>query len=723
MKEITCKVRAVHDRVRSALEGPELSHPRCRQKTAELLELIYDVSQGLAGHDHLESIGTLAAELAGEGLTPGCRQLAEEVALALEEDREAFESHIQTHTCPSGDCPMLTPAPCQMACPAGIDIPSYITLVGEGRYAEAVDVIREDNPFPWVCGLVCTHPCEFMCVRGRIDSPISIMDLKGVASEKAMSRRAYQNPPKAPDNGRKVCIIGAGPGGLTAAYYLALHGYRVSVIEALPVAGGMMMVGIPRYRLPREVIDREVDMIAQLGVEIRLNTRLGEDITVSALEHEGFEAYLLAIGAHGSYKLMIAGEDDFPQVFSAVDFLRRVSLGDRRLPGKRVAVVGGGNVAIDAARTSVRLGCEEVTILYRRTRDQMPAHIEEVTEAEEEGIQFAFLTVPTKIVGKDGRLSGIVCLRAELSEPDASGRRRPVPVEGSEHTLSVDAVIPAIGQEVIDQGLEDFEEVDWTRRNTLRVNTVSMQTTQQNVFAVGDAVTGPATVVEAIAGGKRAASAIHRYFENIPQPELPPVPVRRRRMGCKSVPASVKMDLKRPDMPLLGNERRRITFQQVRLGLGDTDAYNESRRCLRCDVCIRCGRCAAICRDQMGVEALVMGYTDFDQPGPTDLKIAAERCIACGACATNCPTDAMQMIDQDGERVLTLCGTVLNRLKLEYCEVCQAVLGPARYHDYIMRRVSAISPSFAGRRICLECARRESGAVHAEILPPGERRG
>jgi len=718
MREKSCKVRTIHDWLKDKLQSRELAHPRCQQKASEIFDLIYDVSQGTAGDAHLASILELADQLVSEALTPECRDLGEEIRKRVLADREVFESHIQTHTCPTGDCPMLTPAPCQMACPAGIDIPCYLMLIAQGRYAEAIEVIRKDNPFPWTCGLICTHPCEFMCVRGRMDSPIAIMDLKGFAAEKAMSAMEYRNPPKMPDNGRKVCIIGAGPGGLTAAYYLALNGYRVTVIEALPVAGGMMMVGIPRYRLPREVIDREVNMIRELGVDIRLNTRMGKDIAFGELESEGFQTYLLAIGAHGSYKLKIPGEDDYPEVFSAVDYLRRVSLGDHMRPGRRVAVVGGGNVAIDAARTSLRLGCEEVIILYRRTHDQMPAHDEEVVEAEEEGVQFSYLTIPTEIVGENGHVTGIVCMRAELSEPDESGRQRPVPVEGSDHVLPVDVVIPAIGQEVKGAGLEAFEEVGWSRRNTLRVNTVSMQTHQAGIFAVGDAVTGPATVVEAIAGGKKAAFAIHRYFEGIPQPELPPVPVRRCRMDYCQMSAGIKMDLKRPQVPFLGNDRRRITFQQVRLGLDEPRAQNEARRCLRCDVCNRCGQCVYICREKMGVDALQLGYMDFDNPGPTDLKITAERCIACGACANNCPTGAMQIEDKDGERILSLCGTVLNRLKLEYCEVCGAVLGPARYHDYIMRRVREISPSLVGKRICLDCARRASAQMHAEIAPP-----
>ncbi|MDY6822446.1 MAG: NAD(P)-binding protein [Thermodesulfobacteriota bacterium] len=718
MDSQTCSVKKLHDQIEQTLNNGSLSHPRCRQQATEIFDLVHDVSQGLAGDDHFGSILELARNMVNEGLTPSCREFGEHVTSFVDQNQEEFISHIRTNTCPTGRCPMLTPAPCQMACPAGIDIPSYVTLVGQGKYAEAISVIRRDNPFPWVCGLVCTHPCEFMCVRGRIDKSIAIMDLKGFAAEKAMSAHSYQNPEPSPDNGRKICIIGAGPGGLTAAYYLALRGYRVTVIEALPMAGGMMMVGIPRYRLPREIIDREVAMIESLGVEIRLNTRLGKDITIESLRSEGFEGFLLAIGAHGSYKLMIPGEDDYEGVIPAVSFLLRVSLGDHRRPGKKVVVVGGGNVAIDAARTCLRLGCERVTIVYRRTHDQMPAHHEEVAEAEEEGVGFSYLTIPKQVQGADGRATGIVCVRAELSEPDESGRRRPVPVEGSEHVIEADVIIPAIGQEIRPHGLEAFEEVDWTRRNTIRVHTVTMQTNQQGVFAVGDAVTGPATVVEAIAGGKKAASAIHRHFEGIAQPELPRVPVRRRRLPNFDMPASLKMDLDRPKMRQLSNDRRRITFQQVHLGFDEQQAQEESKRCLRCDICIRCGRCVEICRDKMGIEALCLGYLDFDNPGPTDLRITAERCIACGACATNCPTGAMQMTDRDGYRELSLCGTVLNRLQLEYCEVCGAVLGPARYHDYIVKRVRDVRPMSNGRRICLECARRQSGGQHAEITPP-----
>jgi putative selenate reductase YgfK subunit len=713
-----CEVTNTIKKLSELLSSGRPMHPRCRQRAEELLELLEDVSWGRGGTEHYRAMKTLAHLLVEEGLDSVCIETGQMILSVLSQNSEVFTSHIETHICPSGECVKLAPAPCQIACPAGIDVPSYVTLIGMGRDAEAIELIREDNPFPWVCGLVCTNPCEFMCVRGRMDTPISIKYLKGFAAEKAMSERRYVNPDKAPDNGHKVCIVGAGPAGMTAAYYLAMKGYRVTIIEALSVPGGMMMVGIPRYRLPREVIDREVAMIQDLGVEFRFNTRLGKDVTFDQIKEEGFEALLIGIGAHGAVKLLIPGEEDFPQVFSAVDFLRDVALGDRHMPGKKVAVIGAGNVAIDAARTCIRLGCEEVTVVYRRTRSEMPAHEEEVAQAEEEGVQFSFLTVPVEIRGTDGQVTSLHCLRAKLGEPDEQGRRRPVHIEGSDHYLAVDAVISAVGQSVDGSGLGSVGALKWSKRSTVTVNTVTMETSIKGVFAAGDMVSGPATVVEAIGGGKRAAEAIDRYLRGIPQPTMPPVPIRRRRLECIEVPAPTKMILSRPSMPHLGMDRRRITFQQVELGYPENAVREEARRCLRCDICRRCGLCVEICRDRMGIDALKLGYLSFDRPTPTDFRSTAESCIACGACATNCPNEAMIIQDNQGERCLSLCGTTLNRLKLEYCDSCGVALGPARYHDYIARRTQGISGLVEGRGLCVECARRNAASRHSEVLPP-----
>jgi NADPH-dependent glutamate synthase beta subunit-like oxidoreductase len=715
--EITCPVRATLDAVSEVVTGGRIAEPRARGRAEALGELLDDVARGRGGAEHLTAMADLARRLA-QGPDRAAAALGDRVAQELSVHPEVFASHVRTHNCPSGDCHVLTPAPCQMACPAGIDVSSYVSLIGQGRCGEAVSLIRQDNPFPWVCGLVCTHPCEFMCVRGRLDAPVAIKDLKAFAAERAMSQRAYVNPPGAQDNGHKVCVVGAGPAGLTAAYFLALKGYRVTVVEALPFAGGMMMVGIPRYRLPREVIDREVAMIEELGVSFRLNTRLGRETTLAALREEGFLAFFIAVGAHASHRLAIPGEEAFPQVMDAVELLRDVASGRRHAPGRRVGVVGGGNVAIDAARTLIRLGCQEVMLLYRRSREEMPANPEEILQAEEEGVCFEFLTIPVEVLGAQGRVTGLRCLRARLSDPDDRGRRRPVPVEGSDHVVPLDAVIPAIGQRTDTLGLDALEGIRWTGWDTIVADTISMSTHADGIFAGGDVVVGPATVVEAIGAGKHAAEGIDRFLRGLPQPKMPPVPVRRHRVGWLEVPAHVKMALGRQSMALLNPDRRRITFQQVELGFSEEQARDEARRCLRCDICKRCGKCVAVCRDSMGVDALCMGYVEADRKGPTDYRLAAQRCILCGACAANCPTGAMRIQDVGGERVLSLCGTILHREKLLRCEGCGATLGSARYVEFVRRRTEGIAAAFQGRLVCEACARQATAESKSDVLGP-----
>jgi NADPH-dependent glutamate synthase beta subunit-like oxidoreductase len=694
-----------------------LATPRSRRIAEEIHSLLDDVAWGRAGEDHLPAVRELIQDLLGATGEPQGHRLGAWLDQMIQTHGEVFESHVKTHNCPTGTCEWLTPAPCQMACPAGIDVPTYVTLIGQGRDAEAIDVIRRDNPFPWVCGLVCTRPCEFMCVRGRIDTPVSIKFLKAFAAERAMSEGTYRNPRKSPDQGKRICVIGAGPGGLSAAYYLALKGYGVHVIEALPMAGGMIMVGIPRYRLPREVIDREVAMLEELGVTFAFNTRFGEDVTLADLKAQGFEAFFFAIGAHKAYQLGIPGEADFPQTMEAIDLLRRVALGERRVPGKRVVVVGGGNVAIDAARTCLRLGSRDVTIAYRRTRHEMPADEEEVEQAEEEGVHFSFLTIPAKIVGEDNRITGLNCVRAELVKREGSSRMSPVPVLGSEYVMDADVVISAIGQKVDQICLGELDSMGWTRRGTIDVNMVTMETSVEGIFAAGDAVTGPATVIEAIGGGKRAAEAIDRYLLKIPQPQMPPVPVRRLREPCTEVPASTKMVIKRPTMDMLNLDRRRTTFQQAELGYTENMAREEARRCLRCDICRRCGKCVEVCRDKMGISALEMGYLDFDHPGHTDLRITEERCILCGACAANCPNDAMRIEDRGDERLLILCGTILNRQKLVFCSGCGKAMGPKKYLDFINNRVKSVGQAADGQVVCEACARSSKARFNVDTLP------
>ena len=711
-----CPVNDTVVLLKNALNGNRFIVPKLRRMAGEALTILEDVAWGRAGESHFPALASLMDEMVESSAGETFEHTVQQLRHQIREHREVFLSHIETRNCATGQCVTIAPAPCQMACPAGIDIPTYVTLIGMGKDAEAIEVIREDNPFPWVCGLVCTRPCEFMCVRGRIDTPVSIKFLKAFAAERAMSEGRYRNPPKSPDTGKKVCVIGAGPGGMSCAYYLALRGYGVRIIEALPRAGGMIMVGIPRYRLPQEVIDREVNMLEDLGVAFCFNTRFGSDVSLDSLRQEGFDAFFFAIGAHKAYSLDIPGENEYG-VVEAIDLLKRVALGERRKPGDRALIIGGGNVAIDAARTCLRLGCREVTIAYRRTRKEMPADEEEVEQAEEEGIQFSFLTVPVAVAGLNGKTTGLRCLRAELVAMSGTSRMSPVPVDGSDFIMDTDVIIAAIGQQVDSECMNGVTDLKWTRRHTIEVHRVGMETSVPGIFAAGDAVTGPATVIEAIGGGKRAAEAIHRHLSGIPQPKLPPVPVRRCREAFLELPAATKMVLKRPEMPLLNLDRRRTTFQQVELGYPENAVREEARRCLRCDICRRCGDCVATCRDKMKIDALQMGYMDFDHPVATDFRKTMERCILCGACANHCSTGAMRIEDRDGERVLSLCGTVLNRQKLTYCESCGAEMGTHRYIDYVRNRIQPIGNIWENRNLCDACARKKGVMSMSETIP------
>ena len=719
MAEKTCPVRTTLIYLSDLIDSGSLTDPKIRRICEQILHLTEEISEGAAGNDHLLAIDSLIREYLDMKKSKETLETGNILKKIFTDNREIFQSHIETRNCPSHDCGKLAPSPCQMACPAGIDIPTYLSLIARGEDDKAIEVIRRDNPFPWVCGLICTRPCEMMCVRARIDTPVSIKFLKAFAAERAMSEGTYKNPKKKGWNGKKVCVIGAGPGGLTAAYYLALMGYGVKVIEALPVSGGMIMAGIPRYRLPREVIDREVAMIEDLGVEIAYNTRFGRDITYEDLKNEGFDAFFIAIGAHKALDLGIKGEKIFPKVLEAIGFLKDVALGNHHAPGKQVVVIGGGNVAIDAARTSLRLGAKKVTIAYRRSKNQMPADIEEVEQAMEEGIEFSFLTIPKEIIGKEDKVTGLDCIRAELIQKKGSDRLIPVPILGKDFIIEADVVISAIGQYVDDKGMEAFSQVNWTRRGTIEVNHASMETGMTGVFAAGDAVSGPATVIEAIGGGKRAAEAIDRYLSHIPQPRMPKIPVRHHMEPSVEMTATRKMTLKHPAMPMLNVDRRRTTFQQVELGYDEESVRKEAGRCLRCDICRRCGKCIEVCRDKMGIDALQFGYMDFDHPTGTDFRVTEKKCITCGACAANCENKAMVLEEKDGRRNLKLCGTLLNSQAIQYCENCGAFLPSAEYHDFIARKTGNRVKRTETRLLCNDCLRLLSAKTNVETRPAG----
>ena len=410
------------------------------------------------------------------------------------------------------------PPICQQTCPVGIDIRGYVGMIADGRYEEAYQLIRERNPLPAICGRVCNHPCEDRCNRGREDEPIAIDALKRFVADYCFQRRRegkWPAPQPVSRNGYgNVAVVGAGPAGLTCAHDLALKGHEVVVYEEAPVPGGMLYLGIPEYRLPRDVIMEEIDDIQQLGVDLRLNTPLGPEFTIDDLLGQDHKAVFLAIGAHKGLKLGVPGEDDFEGFLDCIVFLRRVNLGDQSKPGEKVIVIGGGNSAIDSARTALRLGSDEVTIAYRRSRKEMPANPWEVEEAIHEGVKIHYLAAPTRILGEKGKVKGMECIQMELGKPDSSGRRRPIPIKGSEFFVEADVIVPAISQEPDLDFLHEDHGLNISRWNSFDVNTATMETNRPGIYAGGDAVTGPSTVIEAIAAGHVAADAIDRYLRD-----------------------------------------------------------------------------------------------------------------------------------------------------------------------------------------------------------------
>jgi len=556
----------------------------CREGTKRMLEILTNITQGKGKAGDIELLQEMAAIIKDASLC-GLGQTAPNPVLStIRYFRKEYEDHIYNHRCNAAVCTALFKSPCQHTCPVGMDIPSYIALIREGRLEDAYKVMLRTNPFPSVCGRVCDHKCQSKCRRGKMDEPIAIKFLKRFISDNAPRPKIEA---VSVTRNEKIAVVGAGPAGLTAARDLAIRGYKVTVFEELPEPGGMLRWAIPSYRLPRDIIAKEIDDIRALGVEIKCKKRVGKDIPFMKLEKE-FDYIYLAPGAHKSQKMDVPGEE-FKGVYGGVEFLRDFNANEeawttgKKTLGSKVAVIGGGNSAIDAARCATRLGAD-VTILYRRERKDMPAAAEEIIAALEEGIKIEFLVAPVKIVEKKGKVTGIVCQRMKLGEFDRSGRKKPIPIEGSEYTLGVDSVIAAIGQ-VPDLSFVPKESgVSVNKWNTFDLAEGSaFQTTNPKFYAGGDALTGPDTVIGAIAAGHQAAKDIDGAI---------------RAQNCEAVyeePAEEKivipfvLDEENPEapqtkMPELHGADRKQSFIEVELGFTMEEAVKEATRCLRCDV-------------------------------------------------------------------------------------------------------------------------------------------
>ncbi len=587
----------------------------------------------------------------------------------------ALELLMSDHT---GDCK----GPCSLNCPAGTDCQGYVKLIAEKKFHEAVKLIKEKVPLPASIGRVCPHPCETACRRKIVEEPISIAYLKAFAADEDMKENTYVPVPEK-DTGKKVAVIGGGPAGLTAGYFLRLKGHNVTIFDAMPEMGGMLRYGIPEYRLPKKVVDNEVKQIENLGVSMRNNVKIGKDVSFNDIRKD-FDAVVVAIGAWNSMNTRCPGED-LDGVIGGIDFLREIALKKSANIGKRVAIVGGGNTAMDACRSAVRLGAEEVYVIYRRTRDEMPAEKIEIDEAEEEGVRFKFLTNPAEIIGENGKVTQLKLQVMELGEPDKSGRRAPAPVEGKFEYLDVDNVILAIGQKV---NVKGFEDLELNQKGIISADERTFRTSLDGVFAVGDATNkGASIAIEAIGEAEKASHVIDGYLLGMD------IPYRKPYYSEKEVTPDMLKDrekIERAKMPCMSPEERIKTFDEMNLDFTKEQAINEAKRCLECgchdyhdcklikyanwydinperfageklkreketklisierdqNKCILCGLCVRVCDEvaKKGILGLVgRGFPTTIKPEFKDSSVIA-MCKDCHKCAEACPTGALKIL-------------------------------------------------------------------------------
>ena len=555
----------------------------CRLGTKQMLEILEDIAKGQAKPRDIDLLIELAEAVKASSLCGLGQTAPNPVLTTIRYFRDEYEAHVKHKMCPAAVCKEIISSPCQHVCPIDTEAPVYISLIANRRFQEAFNIILKDNPLPSVCARVCHHPCESKCQAGKWGDPIAIRALKRFATDYAFKKNAHPNTKPQRTNKEKVAIIGSGPAGLMAAYQLAHQGYAVTIFEALEVAGGALAVYIPEYRLPKHILNIDIENIKNAGVEIKTNTRVGKDLSFSELL-SNHKAVFIATGAHKSRNLNIPGEDA-EGVIEAMEFLSRLNRHKKVNLGKTVGVVGGGNAAVDAARAAARLKeCRKVFIIYRRTRTEMPAFKEEVAALLKEGIEVKFLLTPTRILTQDKKIIGVECVKMQLGEIDESGRRSPVPIEGSQFVIDLDTLIVAIGEAVDVSFLGKEHSIETSKQGTVVVDPETMATNIKGVFAGGDVVTGPGTVIQAMSCGKTAAEMIDKYIrgESLvkeykftrPSIYIPPVELTEQEIE----------EAQRPELPNLTLDARMDSFAEVDLNMSEDMAVKEARRCLRCDL-------------------------------------------------------------------------------------------------------------------------------------------
>jgi NADPH-dependent glutamate synthase beta subunit-like oxidoreductase/NADH:ubiquinone oxidoreductase subunit F (NADH-binding)/ferredoxin len=665
--------------------------PAVRGLLARAARITTEITLGRGDAGHLAALDDLVLELTAQGLAA-----AWPLGSSLRHFRAQWQQHVRRESCPEGLCLDLPnhTAPCHGTCPANIDIPSFMAHLGHGDYRATIEVIRRDNPLPLTCGLVCPAPCESACVRGSSDGAVFIRPLKALAAEHCLANGGYPKPEIAPDTGKRIGIVGSGPAGLTAAYYLRTHGHQVEIFESQEHAGGMLRYGIPAYRLPPELLEQELEQIKVLGIAIHTGARIErlEDF------RKQYDAVFVGPGTQTARLLPIEGAHH-PFVLGGIDFLRAVRSGETVRVGPRVVVVGGGNVAIDVALTALRQGAKSVDLVSLEKRREMPASPHEIEAAAAEGVQLRGGWGPLRIEEE-----GLAVFQFCEKVKDEAGKFDPKFDTARLLSLDVDHVILATGQGT-DLELLEGSGVE-SVRGFISADPKTLMTNVPGVFAGGDGQRGPRTAVEAIRAGKIAAAGIDAWLRGTALDATVGKPVRRAEVIPIVVDAKQRTHQRRAAMPEKDVEEVLGLGNYVRIeeGLSDAAAQDEVRRCLRCDVCIGCGLCMAAC-SEMGVEALRMGDTGAGRLAYFDFERAAKMCIGCGACTQVCPTGAIRLEDGDGLRRTIITGTVVcEQPLLQYADPAQPMQTPA-HRDYIRQRLPPHMAAHLDREISPAAAR------------------
>lgn len=685
-----------------------------RTLLARVARLVAEITVGHGRPAHLAELDELVVELATQGLAA-----AWPLGSALRYFRDDWIAHVRREFCSEAVCQLAggrKAAPCHSTCPANIDIPSFMAHIGHGGYRSAIEVIRRDNPFPLTCGLVCPAPCEAACVRNGSDGAVFIRPMKAWAAERCLAEDGYPRPAIAPPTGKKIGIVGSGPAGLSAAYYLRILGHTPVVFEAQAQAGGMLRYGIPAYRMPPDLLDKEIAQIAALGIPIHCNAKVAS-LDVFRKDHD---AVFLGLGTQTSRFVPVEGVHQ-PFVLGGIDFLREVRSGIDVQVGPRVIVIGGGNVAIDVALTAVRQGAKQVDMVCLEKRREMPASHTEIEQCVAEGVRLHPGWGPVAI-GAEGEMVFQQCLQV-FEVADGQRRFNPKFDANRKLTLEADHIIFAVGQGTDLTSIEG-SELEVTR-GFIVTDPRSLMTCVPGVFAGGDVAHGPRTAVEAIRSGKIAAASIDAWLNGTRLDNSVGKPQRRAEVIALDIAPRDRSYLHRAEMPEkdIGERLGDGNYAKVELGLTDAMAHNEASRCLRCDVCIGCGLCQLAC-SEMGIEALRMAdirqgvaagrlaYFDFTRP--------AERCIGCGACAQVCPTGAIRIEDADGVRRTIITGTVVREQPLVKCGGCGIPYQTVAHRQFVYERM----PSFhmgahLERALCPSCARLLADRPHIAAASPG----